>query len=218
METICGVCNNVRNKCKRGISFQNLLTLLRREFREHSLMIKVKSDRDKKMFSEEFYVNAYYDAEDDQNNEIPIEVIVHHNFDKSLQWDQSQVTELLIQVFDAIVHEYKHQHQSARRKHIIYSIQNKNPYDEYLADPDEVDAYSISIAIELCRSLGKYRALRYMSRPLSLSRLKFNDRYVSPCLSAYFGQFRSIQNPVIKKLAKKVYVRLQKVDTDTIFL
>ena len=218
METVCSVCNKVRNNSKHGASFQNLLTMLRREFRSQGCDLKIRSDRDKQLSPEEFYVNAYYDADDDQHNETPIEVIVHHNFDKTVIWDRLHISEFLIQIFDATVHEYKHQRQSFKRGHVVYSNHDKNPYSVYLSDPDEVDAYAISIAIELCRSLGKYRALRYLPRLHTLSRLKFNEKFVSPCLAAYFGQFENLDNPVLKRLAKKVYVRLQKVDTDFVFM
>lgn len=218
METVCSVCNNVRNNSKHGANFQKLLTSLRREFRAQELDLKIKSDRDSKLNNEEFYVNAYYDAEDDYNNETPIEVVVHHNFDKEVVWDKKQITSFLTQIFDATVHEYKHRRQSIKRKHVTYSLHVKQPYDEYLSDPDEIDAYAISIAIELCRSLGKYRALRYMIKFNSLCKLKFNGQYVSPNLSAYAGQFDTLDHPVLKLLAKKVYVRLQKVDTDFIFM
>lgn len=218
MEIVCFVCNCVKDKSKHGVSFQNLLTMLRREFREQNFDLKIKSDRVKKLLPEEFYVNAYYDAEDDQNNETPIEVIVHHNFDKLVVWDRKQISEILVQIFDAVVHEYKHQRQSSKRKHIVYQHTDNSPYNLYLADPDELDAYAISIAIELCRSLGKFRALRYMSKFNSLGKLKFNGKYVSPCLAAYFGQFNNIDHPILKRLAKKVYVRLQKIDTDAIFV
>lgn len=218
METVCCVCNNVKGKSKHGVSFQNLLTLLRREFREHEFDLKIKSNRVKTLLPEEFYVNAYYDAEDDKENETPIEVIVHHNFDKLLVWDPKQISELLIQIFDAVVHEYKHQRQSFKRKHVVYQNSDTYLYNLYLADPDELDAYAISIAIELCRSLGKFRALRYMSTFNRLGKLKFNGKFVSPCLSSYFEQFNSINHPILKKLAKKIYVRLQKIDTDAIFV
>jgi hypothetical protein len=192
--------------------------LLRREFREQNFDLKLKSDRVKKLLPEEFYVNAYYDAEEDQNNETPIEVIVHHNFDKLVVWDRKQISELLVQIFDAVVHEYKHQRQSSKRKYIVYQQSDTSPYNLYLADPDELDAYAISIAIELCRSLGKFRALRYMTTFNRLGKLKFHGKFVSPCLAAYFGQFESVNHPVLKKLAKKIYVRLQKIDTDAIFV
>lgn len=218
METVCSVCNKVRTNSKHGVSFQQLLTILRREFRDQQFNLKVKTDRDKHLNPEEFYVNAYYDAEEDQNGETPIEVVVHHNFDKTVIWEQKQITNLLVQIFDAVVHEFKHQRQSVKRKYVIYSEYLKKPYKDYLEEDDEIDAYAISIAIELCRSLGKYRALRHLSRISVLSRLKFNDRYVSPCLAAYFGQFENLEHNTLKRLTKKVYIRLQKIDTDSIFM
>jgi hypothetical protein len=192
--------------------------MLRREFRERGFNLKIISDRNKKLDCEEFYINAYYDAEDDQNKETPIEVVVHHNFEKTVVWDKKHTTDFLIQIFDAVVHEYKHQRQSIKRKYRVYSENVKAPYKEYLAEDDELDAYALSIAIELCRTLGKYRALKYLSRVSALAKLKFNKHYVSPQLSAYFGQFGDITNPILKRLTKKIYIRLQKIDTDAIFL
>jgi hypothetical protein len=218
METVCSVCNKVRTNSKSGLNFQKLLTILRREFREQNFNLKIKTERDKTLLPEEFYVNAYYDAEEDRNGDIPIEVVVHHNFDKDIIWVQKHVTDLLIQIFDAVVHEFKHQRQSIKRKYVVYSDYIKKPYKDYLEEDDEVDAYAISIAIELCRTLGKYRALRHIGKISMLSRLKFNDKFVSPCLAAYFGQFENLQNPTLKRLSKKVYVRLQKIDTDSVFM
>jgi hypothetical protein len=191
---------------------------LRREFRIADFDLKIKSTRDKTLGTEEFYVNAYYDAENDQHNETPIEVVVHHNFDNGVVWDTVQITEFLVQIFDATVHEFKHQRQSAKRKYQVYSDYIKKPYKDYLEEDDEIDAYAFSIAVELCRTLGKYRALRYMHRMSALAKLRFNGRYVSPCLSAYFGQFGDLTNPIVRRLSKKVYVRLQKIDTDVVFV
>lgn len=213
METVCGVCNNVRNNSKQGISFQNLLTKLRKEFRDQGFDLKIKSLRNTKLNHEEFYVNAYYDPEDDQNREVPIEVVVHHNFEKETIWDRKHITDFLIQIFDATIHEFKHQRQSRKR-----SFETFWHHNSYLDDPDEIDAYALSIAIELCRSLGKYRALRYLHRISTLAKLKFQDHYVSPNLSAYINQFNNLGDPVLKRLAKRVYIRLQKVDTDCIFV
>jgi hypothetical protein len=90
-------------------------------------------------------------------------------------------------------------------------------YNDYLADPEEIDAYSISIAIELCRSLGKTRALRYLHNVDKLSRFKINNNFVSPCLSAYLAEFPNPNDQIIKELSKKVYIRLKKIDTDYVF-
>ena len=220
METICGVCNTVRQISKQGLSFHKLVTVLRREFREQNFNLKIRTDRDKTLSEGEFYVNAYYDPEDDKDKEIPIEVVVHHNFNKDVVWQLNEVSDLLREIFDAVVHEFKHQRQSRKRKFHSY-WDHTNPatdYTAYLSDPDEVDAYAISIAIELCRNLGKYRALRYLSRISSLSKLKYNGRFASPNLSAYMGIFGGLEDPTIRLLAKKVYVRLQKIDTDCVFV
>ena len=220
MEIVCAVCNSVKQISKQGLSFHKLLTALRREFREQNFNLRIKTDRDKTLGEGEFYVNAYYDPEDDKNKDIPIEVVVHHNFDKDVIWQHNEVSDLLREIFDAVVHEFKHQRQSRKRKFYSY-WDHTNPatnYIAYLADPDEVDAYAVSIAIELCRNLGKYRALRYLSKISSLSKLKYNGRFVSPNLSTYVNIFGGLEDPTIRLLAKKVYVRLQKIDTDCVFV
>lgn len=220
LETVCGVCNSVRHSTKHGTSFQKLLSTIRKEFKQHQLDIKLKSSRKKFLNPEEFYVNAYYDSEDDNNNETPIEVIIYHNFDKLNIWDRQHVTELLTEIFDAVVHEYKHQRQSRKRKHKEYwdKIDGRYHFDVYLQDPDEIDAYALSIAIELCRTLGKHRALRYLPKFTTLARLKVKERYVSANLNAYVSHFEKPISPLLRRLAKKIYVRIQKVDTDFIFV
>jgi len=217
MELVEQICNTVKNCCKPTTSFQSLLTATRKEFRNQSVDIKLRSARSSKMNHEEFYVNAYYDPEDDKNKETAIEVIIHHNFPKDRVWDQIHVSELLTQVFDAVVHEFKHQRQSRKRAHRTY-WDSSGSVSQYLSDPDEVDAYAVSIAIELCRSLGKGRALRYMPKFTSLSRLKVAGNYASPNLLEYVSHFENLNNPVLRTLAKKVYIRLMKVDEDSIFM
>lgn len=219
LETVCLVCNSIRNVTKQGVSFQQLLTTVRREFSKNNLHIKFRSSRKKYLGAEEFYVNAYYDAEDDAEGDSCIEVIVFHNFDKTVIWDKKQISDLLREVFDAVVHEYKHQRQARRRNYKTYWSRHdgSHHYHLYLTDPDEIDAYAFSIAIELCRTLGKFRALRYMSRVSTLARFKIKERFVSPNLNAYVSHF-DINDPILKSIIKKVYVRTQKIDTDFIFV
>lgn len=220
LETICQICTRVRTATKQGASFQQLLTKIRKEFKDQNLGIALRTSRKKYLNHEEFYVNAYYDAEDDSEGDPPIEVIVFHNFNKDITWDSKQITDLLVQVFDAVVHEFKHQRQSRKRnyRHYYEHVDGNLHYQMYLADPDEVDAYALSIAIELCRTLGKFRALRYMSRFTSLAKIKMHSQYVSPNLNAYVCHFENLNHPILRTLATKVYIRLQKVDTDFIFM
>ena len=193
------------------------MSIIRKEFRIHGIDLDIRSHRRKSLDPAEYYVNAYYDCENDRNYDVAIEVIIYHNFKKKIDWDRYHTTELLIQIFDAVVHEYKHRRQSIKRKHKSYWF-TSSVVEEYLSDPDEIDAYAFSIAVELCRTVGKYRSLKYMSKLTALSRLKIKDRYVSPNLHGYIKVFRTTEHPVITNLSKKIYKRLLKIDTDFIFM
>ena len=182
IEAVQTVCIQVRNQTDRGTSFQSLLSKLRREFQKQHIDLYIRSLRKSKLQVEEFYVNAYYDPEDDLDNEIPIEIIIYHNFDSKTFWDKKHVTDLLIQVFDAVIHEFRHRKQSKKKNHNIFWKHSKK-VESYLSDPDEIDAYALSISIELCRSIGKFRAIRYLHKPSTLSKFKIQDKYVSPNLS-----------------------------------
>lgn len=217
MEAVCIVCNKIRHQSTQGISFQSLVKKIRKEFVNYGILLVIRSHRKATLHAEEFYVNAYYDPENDSNFDIPIEVVIIHNFDKTVIWDKSHITNLLIQVYDAIVHELKHQKQS-RKKHYKIYWPHSNIVHNYLSDPDEIDAYAISIAIELCRNMGKHRALHHMHRFTSMSRYKIQHNLVSPNLYAYVKIFKDLSHPVLQRLAKKIYVHLRKVDTDKIFL
>lgn len=219
METVCAVCNKVQAKNTNGSTFAQVLKTLRKEFKLHEIELKIRSKKDKTLDSAEFYVHAYYDAYDDKNLDIAIEVVINNNFDKEQCWDSRQVKDFLIQVYDAVVHEKKHQRQSKKRNYEQYWHHKDGGYHyrEYLQDPDELDAYAFSIAIELCRSLGKHRALRYMPKFTTLARMKINGNFVSPNLNAYVCHFERPISLILRRLAKKVYVRLKKIDTDYIF-
>ena len=212
MRTVYSICNQIRNKTAQGADFQSLLFNIRKEFRLRKFKIKILTRRKSFLDFDEYYVNAYYDSLNDENKEIPIEIIIFHNFDYAVKWDSEHITQLLIQIFDALVHEIRHQEQSKTRDHLICW----HGYT-YLEDPDEIDAYAMSIAIELCRSLGKYRALRYLSKITLLSKLRIRGNLVSPNLYAYLLDF-PLSHKITKTLAKKVYLRLQKIDSSIIFM
>jgi hypothetical protein len=217
METVCAICNKVRSSTKQGLSFPKLMNQVRREFKLSNIDIKLTTTRDKTLNEDCVYVNGYYDPEDDKEHECAIELIIVHNFPKELVWYPNHSTLILTQIFDTVVHELRHQRQYRKRKFKVGPERGQG-HKEYLADPDEVDAYSISIATELVRSLGRTRALRYLHNIDTLSRFKLNKQFVSPCLGMYVGEFSNPRNPIIKKLTKKIYIRLKKIDTDVVFL
>jgi hypothetical protein len=216
MELICAICNNVRDSTKQGLTFQKLLNCLRRQFKMHDIDVKIISRRDNTLNEDVFYVNGFYDPEDDRNHDCPIELNLTHNFVKNHIWYPEHSTHLLIQIYDTVTHELRHQKQYRARNFKI-GLARGPGHKEYLEDPDEIDAYSISISFELVRSLGRSRALRYLHNFNALSKLKQKGTYVSPCFSMYTQEFPEQDNPTLKKLAKKIYTRLEKVDTDCIF-
>lgn len=215
IERVNKVCQNVR-KSHPSASFRKLLAATRKEFKNNDIDLAIKIKKDKSLEPDHFYVMAYYDPEDDFNNETAIEVVVHHNFIVDSKFQHTQITDFLVQIFDAVVHEMRHQTQSSQRYFESYSDHDTEPFSKYLADPDELDAYSLSIAIELLRAMPAARAKRYMSRISVLSKMKQGSTLVSPNLQAYVSYFNN--TALLKKLAKKVYKYLETLDRDMIFV
>ena len=216
LERVNAVCQHVRESNTQGITFKKLIGSTRAEFKKRDFDLTIKTKKDKTLDPSEFYVNAFYDAEDDFNNETSIEVIIHHNFNDTDVFSQTQITDFLIQIYDAVVHEYRHQQQSLKRNYEVYSNHDQSPYNEYLTDPDEIDAYALSIAIELLRHMNKERAERYMSRITIMAKMRQNNMLVSPNLKSYIDHFGL--NNVTKKISKKVYKHLEALDRRHIFL
>lgn len=212
------ICTSIQKNLRyNNANFHTLLSRIRKEFNRQNIDLYIRSSRKPTLSTEEFYVNAYYDSEDEYDNEIPIEIVIYHNFDKTILWDSVHSKNLLIQIYDAVVHEFCHQEQSRKRHH--QHFWNHSSIElQYLSDPDEIDAYALSIAIELCRSLGKERALKQLSRYKRLSKFKIQSDFVSPNLFAFVKVFEDVDEQILKKITKKIYKKLQKIDTDCIFM
>jgi hypothetical protein len=216
LERVYLVCTRVRELNSTPISFKKLVSQTRRQFRLAQFDLLIRTKKEKSLDSTEFYVNAYYDADDDSVDETAIEVVVYHNFDNCNQFSSLQITDFLKEIFDAVVHEFKHKQQSMERNYHPYFPHNRNHYSEYLSDPDEVDAYAFSIAVELLRSLGRHRSYIYLTKISVLSKVRQDSKLVSPNLNAYLQHFGL--NIMVKRLAKKVYKHLETIDTRFIFV
>jgi hypothetical protein len=216
LERVYLVCTRVRELNSTPISFKKLVSQIRRQFKLAQFDLLIKTKKEKSLDCTEFYVNAYYDADNDSVNEIAIEIVVFHNFKDCDQFSHLQITDFLKEIFDAVVHEYKHKQQSVARNYQTYSDHNRIQYSAYLSDPDEVDAYAFSIAVELLRSLGRQRSCIYLTRISVLSKVRQDSKLVSPNLNAYLQHFGL--NIMVKRLAKKVYKHLETIDTRFIFV
>jgi hypothetical protein len=216
LERTYSVCNNVRDHSIEPVSFKKLIGRLRREFLNHDFDVTVTVKKEKFLAESEFYVMAYYDSDADRDNETSIEIVLHHNFLKDKQFGSVQKTEILTEIFDATVHEYRHQQQSRQRQCKSYGEHYASPYSKYLSDPDELDAYALSIAIELLRTVGEQKAKTYLTRITVLSRRRNGVKYASPNLNAYIRCFGF--DFLVRRLAKKVYKHLETLDKRYIFL
>jgi len=216
IECVNNICQSVRRQNTTGISFKKLIGSTRKNFKDGNLDLFLKTKKEKDLSNSHFYVMAYYDADDDFNQETPIEVIVHHNFSDDDKFKEGQITELLVQIFDAVVHELRHQQQSRKRNYRTFNHPGTENYKNYLADPDELDAYALSISIELLRHIPNYRAKRYMTKIGVLAKMKRETGLISPNLNSYFNHFEGTS--LIKRLSKKVYKHLETIDSSNIFL
>jgi hypothetical protein len=216
IEQVNNVCQQVRLATKGSTTFKKLINRVRKEFKDHGLDLTVRTKKDKDLEPDRWYVMAYYDNENDLDGDTPIEVIIHHNLIGDEEFGLHHITNFLIEIYDATVHEFRHQHQSKLRNYKDYVDPVESPYKAYLESQDELDAYAFSIAIELLRFMSKERASRYMSKISIMSKMRKGSQYVSPTLCAYFGIFGL--SPVTKNLAKKVYKHLQTVDTRYVFM
>jgi hypothetical protein len=210
------VCKSVRESIQGLTTFKKLINRTRKTFKEHNFDIVIRTKKEKSLDIDKWYVMAYYDSENDLNDDTPIEIVVHHNLDGTEEFGPRQITLFLTEIFDATVHEFRHQYQSMRRDYAIHGAQASSPYDEYLSDYDELDAYAFSISLELLRSMDTQRARRNLSRISIMSKMRTGPNFVSPTLRAYIDQFGL--NYITKKLAKKIYQHLDTVDKRYIFM
>lgn len=211
-------CTDIMERTAHGSSFRGLLANIRKCFRTRNVDIEIKTHRLNSLQVNEFYVNAYYDAEADQNNDCAVEVIIYHNIDKDSTFEFDQVSQFVVQIYDAVVHELKHQEQSRKRNFLPnpYIVDDHNT-KSYLADPDEIDAYALSIAIELIRNLGRTRSVQYLHRASRLAKIRPKGLFASPNLFFYFEKFNGSYEPVLRKLIKKIYLNLETLDKTAIF-
>jgi hypothetical protein len=216
LDRVNQVCKQVREKSPELTTFKKLISLTRRTFKKKDFDLKIKTKRIKDWDPAKWYVEAYYDSENDLHGETPIEVVVHHNLTGNEEFGPHQVTSFLIEIYDAVVHEYRHQYQSMRRNFQEYVVNPMSPYDEYLANQDEMDAYAVSIAIELLRTMEPYRAKRNLSRISIMSKMRTGPNLSSPMLRAYIQHFGL--NDITKRMAKKVYLHLDRLDKELIFM
>lgn len=162
-------------------------------------------------------VNAYYDPDADEDNEKPFELsIVFNTNDKSVNMDRSDWRDFATQVISSLKHEMIHQSQYRNRGYLAqrsYVSRIKDPVvkhiQEYLGNPDEIEAYSYDLSNELIRKTkGDYEQVMRLLRNFAKTAITKDQagRLLSPNLYAYFKDFGfNTTHPVLKSLLKKTY-------------
>ena len=151
----------------------------------------------------ELNINAFYDPERDEQQKPSIELILVTNpNDSHLILDDDLWNLFVNRLADSLAHELIHMFQARSRNFLFVEHRRHRTIalDEnlvYLSDPDEIDAYAYNIATELREHLNPLSKIR---NPAAVS---VND---SINLWAYIQAFsKDLNNPVVKKLLKKVY-------------
>lgn len=162
-------------------------------------------------------VSAFYDPDADENLDKPFELaIIFNTNDKSVKLDRSEWREFAGQIIGALKHEMIHQAQYRNRGYLAqrsYVSKIKDPVvrksQEYLGNPDEIDAYSHDLAFEFVRKTkGDYEQIMRLLRNFAKTAMTKDQagRLLSPNLFAYFKDFGfDTTHPVLKTLLKKTY-------------
>lgn len=151
---------------------------------------------------------AYYDFIEDEFCKTAIElVLITNNGDKFIILDQEKYERFIKCLADSLAHELVHMRQARARDFISPGYDNvSEDGDEhehemnYLSNPDEIDAYAHNIAVELKDNRDPFQKL---NNPTSISIEESLNLWV---YVNTFGQ--DINNPVMKRLLKKIYKRL----------
>ena len=162
-------------------------------------------------------VTAYYDPNADEDNEKPFELaIIFNTNDKSVKMSQKEWRDFAAEVIQSLKHEMIHQAQYRNRNYIAqrtYISKIKDPEikrsQEYLGNPDEIEAHAYDLAHVLIRkSNNNYDQVVRLLRNFAKTAMTKDQagRFLSPTLFAYFKDFGfDTTHPVLKSLMKKTY-------------
>jgi len=172
--------------------------------------IEVSVETSPNVESGEMSINAYYDPEADQDDDVAIEIVLIFNSeDRGIHWDKQGVDNFINELGDALKHELLHATQYRNRDF----IDGRGGYDrrsdeyEYMSRPDEIEAYAMNIADELVRKVDQDGAIELLRMAKKTAQFKDEmGKYLSPNLMAYFALFNwDTNHKVIKRLLKKIY-------------
>lgn len=204
VEEYADLCTWIEPLIGQAISPKNFAQRLGRWLnRSHPTRVKLFLGKDENLDRGDFCIGAEYDPELDQayRKQLIINLIVNHP--KTSHWEiTSDIADrFVLELVETLVHEYQHQHQYRSRRykehkehfvseHEDTAIKNEQ---EYLGNPDEIDAYAANIAARIF--LVNYKLSDNTTQPIEDSdSLDLKNYYKA------FGQ----EHEVVQKLLVKI--------------
>lgn len=198
--------------CREQLVDQKLtVAKVQRIFSTHlkaHLPIKVTRDYDFNTEPGLVYIGGFYHVTNDKYKQQCIEVLLsYHPFDSHITITGKRFRAMCNTIADVILHEIIHMRQARARnfKSIpgfsSYAESNKQRKQQnYLGDPDEIDAYGFNIACALYERLGSYRSVaKHLNIDMNDKRRRKDSWYT------YLQAFdHNHSHPVIKKLKKRI--------------
>jgi hypothetical protein len=151
---------------------------------------------------DEFTIGGLYDVVRDEDKLKPLAFFFIMNHSSDTEWliTDAVADELALELVEALAHEYQHLYQYRTRDYILnrdYKSQAKDPKlkedQEYLGQPDEIDAYATNIAVKF------YLGNHGMSQTAKKFSLDLKNYYKA------FGPNHPVVRQLIKKVTKKLH-------------
>ena len=163
----------------------------------------------------ELSISAHYEPDFDEEGDtaIFIKLLFSEEGPTSFTWSDNSKKYFLNKLKDALKHEVRHmkQHRDRNFHSGPEGYDTTSTEKEYMSRPDEIEAYAMNIGDEFIRKVGKDGAVDLLRMAKKTAQFKNKvNQFLSPDLLAYFALFNfDSDNPVIKRLLKKIYQHIQ---------
>mgnify|MGYP006289665135 CR=1 FL=1 len=182
------------------ITPRNFVKRLSKHLNKHNHPVRVKLFTGERgaLDPDEFTIGAEYDPDLDEKHrkQFIIDFIFNHPKTTPFELTAKMADRMAIELMETLIHEYEHQRQYRSRRYRVnkekyisehYDLEIKE-HQEYLGDPDEIDAYAANIA-------ARYYILHYQLNKV--------NRLDSVDLKTYYKAFGK-EHKVTKLLLSKV--------------
>jgi len=167
---------------------------------QHPIRVKLYTGDKSSLKPGEFTIGAEYDPGLDEikKKQFIIDFILNHPKTVPITISADMADQLAMDLLETLIHEYEHQRQFRSRRYRYHRNTYKSDHrdldkradQEYLGDPDEIDAYAQNIA-------ARHYLMKYKLNITSVAKIN------SPDLKQYYKAFGK-DHEVTKLLLKKV--------------